>query len=149
MAGTGPRQASLPLRDLKSWLWIPIPVLGSIYPIARMNGITNQDLSNSRNEYMRARFAEAFARKPPLLYAAATTTTAGVQGPSATYTIVSGSASSITRTRSATSPTRCMPQGKPGFMRFDVDRRGAVRLSVHVINKSGPQEQFAIWLTEP
>jgi hypothetical protein len=33
-------------------------------------------------------------------------------------------------------------------MRFDVDRRNRVRLSVHVIDKEGAREAFAIWLTE-
>jgi hypothetical protein len=139
-----------PLRSVKSWLWIPIPVLGSIYPIARMAGITNQDLANSRNEFMRAEFAKAFAAHPPLLYAAGHDHNLQVfKGPSAKYTIVSGSG--IINHQSAVhyKGGSLFAARKPGFMRFDVDRSGRVRLSVHVINKDGPAEQFAIWLTEP
>lgn len=139
-----------PLRDFKRWLWIPLPVLGSIYPVARMLGVTNQDLANGRNEYMRRRLGEAFAVKPPLLYAAGHDHNLQVfQGPHAKYTIVSGSGivdhQTAVRYRSGT----LYAARKPGFMRFDVDRRGRVRLSVHVISKTGPEEPFAIWLTEP
>jgi hypothetical protein len=139
-----------PLRDVRHWLWIPIPILGSIYPIARMNGITNQDLSNSRNEYMRAQFARAFAGHPPLIYAAGHDHNLQVfNGPSARYTIVSGSGIVDHQDAVRYKSNTLYAARKPGFMRVDVDRRGAVRLSVHVINKTGPQEMFAIWLTEP
>ena len=139
-----------PLRDVKSWLWIPLPILGSIYPLARMSGITNQDLSNSRNEYMRAQLGRAFARNPPLLYAAGHDHNLQVfKGPFAKYTIVSGSGIVDHQSAVRYKGNTLYAARKPGFMRFDVDRRGRVRLSVQVINKTGPQEHFAIWLTEP
>ncbi len=139
-----------PLRALKRWLWIPLPVLGSIYPIARMNGITNQDLSNSRNEFMRAELAKAFAKNPPLLYAAGHDHNLQVfKGPSARYTIVSGSGIVDHQEAVRYKSNTLYAARKPGFMRVDVDTRGRVRLSVHVINKTGPEEQYAIWLTEP
>lgn len=62
-------QHIFPLRDWKSWLWIPLPVIGSIYPLARMNGITDQDLSGGRNQAMREALDSAFAAHPPLVYA--------------------------------------------------------------------------------
>ena len=81
-----------PLREVKSWLWIPLPIIGAIYPLARMNGISSQDLSGSKNEYMRARLAEAFAEHPPLLYAAGHDHNLQVfRGPDAKFSIVSGS----------------------------------------------------------
>jgi len=139
-----------PLRAVRRWLWLPLPVLGSIYPIARMNGITNQDLSNSRNEFMRAEFARAFAKNPPLLYAAGHDHNLQVfKGPSAKYTIVSGSGIIDHQEGVHYRSNSLYAARKPGFMRFDVDQSGRVRLSVQVINKTGPQEQFAIWLTEP
>lgn len=139
-----------PLRDYKPWLWIPLPVLGSIYPIARMLGITNQDLPNSRNEYMRRRLAEAFALKPPLLYAAGHDHNLQVfRGPHAKYTLVSGSGIVDHQDAVRYKGTTLYAASKPGFMRFDVDRRGRVRLSAQVINDTGPAEHFAIWLTDP
>lgn len=139
-----------PLRELKSWLWVPFPILGSIYPVSRMLGITNQDLPNGRNEYMRERLGEAFAKNPPLLYAAGHDHNLQVfRGPYAQYTIVSGSGVINHQEAVRYKSNTLYAARKPGFMRFDVDRRGRVRLSVHVINKTGPEEHFAIWLTEP
>lgn len=139
-----------PLRAYKRWLWLPLPVIGSAYPVARMLGVTNQDLSNGRNEYMRRRFAEAFAANPPLLYAAGHDHTLQVfRGPSAKFSIVSGSG--IINHQDGVGWTRqtLYAESVPGFMRFDVDRSGRVRLSVTTTRKTGSRESFAIWLTEP
>ena len=35
-----------PLRAVAKWLWIPLPIIGSAYPIARRSGISRQDFSN-------------------------------------------------------------------------------------------------------
>ncbi|HLF13348.1 MAG TPA: metallophosphoesterase, partial [Bacteroidota bacterium] len=34
-----------PLRNINSWLWLPLPVLGSAYPIARASGYSEQDVT--------------------------------------------------------------------------------------------------------
>lgn len=139
-----------PLRGFKRWLWIPIPILGSIYPIARMNGITSQDLSNSRNEFMRSEFGRAFAKNPPILYAAGHDHNLQVfHGPYAKYSIVSGSGIIDHQEATRYKDSTLYAARKPGFMRFDVTKAGKVRLSVQVIDQSGPAESFAIWLTEP
>ncbi len=138
-----------PLRDVKSWLWVPLPIIGAIYPLARMNGITSQDLSGSRNEHMRAEFAAAFAEHPPLLYAAGHDHNLQVfRGPDAKFSIVSGSGIIDHQEAVKYKDNTLYAARKPGFMRFDVDRTGRVRLSVHVIDKEGPREAFAMDLTE-
>ncbi len=38
-----------PLRKLVPWLWLPLPGIGSLYPVSRMLGISDQDLSGERN----------------------------------------------------------------------------------------------------
>ena len=40
-----------PLTDLESWLWLPLPFIGSLYPLARTNGYSSQDVSS--DEYQR------------------------------------------------------------------------------------------------
>ena len=35
-----------PLREFRKWLWLPLPIIGSAYPLARQNGISPQDLSS-------------------------------------------------------------------------------------------------------
>jgi hypothetical protein len=139
-----------PLRGWKRWMWLPVPILGSAYPVARMLGITNQDLSNGRNEYMRRRLGEAFAANPPLLYAAGHDHNLQVfKGPYAKYSIVSGSGTVNHQEGVGWKKDTIYAEAAPGFMRVDVDRRGRVRLSVTKTEKTGPSESMAIWLTEP
>src|SRR5207244_13343176 len=59
-----------PLRDLKSWLWVPLPLIGSVYPLAREGGISSQDAPSAAYRRMRAALDSAFAGAPPLVYAA-------------------------------------------------------------------------------
>ena len=118
--------------------------------MARKLGITSQDLSNGRNEYMRRRFAEAFADHPPLLYAAGHDHNLQVfKGPDAKYSIVSGSGIMDHQEGVGWKKETIYAEAAPGFMRFDVDRRGRVRLSVTKTELTGPKESMAIWLTEP
>src|SRR3989441_1671350 len=43
-----------PLREVKSWLWIPLPLIGFTYPIARESGISSQDAPSTAYRRMRA-----------------------------------------------------------------------------------------------
>lgn len=139
-----------PLRGWKRWLWIPFPVIGSIYPMARKLGITSQDLSNGRNEYMRRRLGEAFAKNPPLLYAAGHDHNLQVfKGPYAKYSIVSGSGIIDHQEGVGWKKETIYAEAAPGFMRLDIDRQGRARLSVTKTEKTGSSESMSIWLTEP
>ena len=141
-----------PLTSFKRWLWIPLPLLGSLYPSARREGLFgySQDLNARANRHMRLQLARAMASHPPLLYAAGHDHNLQVlRGPVAKYTIVSGvgmdhHSSSVGWMRR----TLFASQG-PGFMRVDTDRRGRVRLSVYDHDIGGWHEKLAIWLTEP
>jgi len=138
-----------PLRAFKKWLWVPLPVLGSIYPIARANGITSQDLSGSANERMRAAFGRALAGHPPLLYAAGHDHTLQVfEGPFARYTVVSGAGIENHEGAVGWGKGAVFASDSPGFMRLDVDRSGRVRLSVTEVQSHGAREAFGLWLAE-
>ncbi len=63
------RQHLFPLTDLKPWLWIPLPLIGSAYPAARNAGASAQDLSGEANVKMRATLQRAFEGRAPLVYA--------------------------------------------------------------------------------
>jgi hypothetical protein len=36
-----------PLTNVVPWLWLPLPIIGSAYPLARMNGYSPQDVSSA------------------------------------------------------------------------------------------------------
>ncbi len=137
-----------PLTNLVDWLWIPLPIVGSIYPLARGSGITSQDLSNSDNKHMRAALDSVFAIHRPLIYAAGHDHSLQVlEGETARYFIVSGASTvdhysevgRIEQTRYAKAGT--------GFIRIDFTSRGSARLAVVVVDEDGTAvEEYSAWL---
>ena len=139
-----------PLRALKKWLWIPLPVLGSIYPIARANGITSQDLSGGANERMRAALGQAMTANPPLLFAAGHDHALQVfRGPFARFSVVSGAGINHHQEAVGWNDATLYASSRPGYMRVDVSPGGRVRLAVIEVQDSGAREAAAFWLKEP
>jgi hypothetical protein len=59
-----------PLTRAVKWLWIPLPVIGSLYPVLRWNVIKHPEDHNSPEfKNMRSQLLEAFRIKKPLIYA--------------------------------------------------------------------------------
>ena len=141
-----------PLRAIRKWLWIPLPGLGSIYPLARADGISSEDLSGRANERMRAAFGRAFEGHPPLLYAAGHDHNLQVfRGPGARYSVVSGAGIAEHEGGVGWGRGAVFASDAAGFMRLDVGPggRGSIRLSVTVVESGGAREAFGIWLVEP
>lgn len=60
-----------PLTLAKGWLYVPLPVIGSLYPISRRFLIRHdQDVFGDRNRHMRHEIGEVLRRHRPLFYAA-------------------------------------------------------------------------------
>ncbi|MGH7530280.1 MAG: metallophosphoesterase, partial [Gemmatimonadales bacterium] len=137
-----------PLRAVKPWLWIPLPLIGSIYPIARANGISSQDASSAAYGRMRAALGRGFAAAPPLVYAAGHEHALQVIGGSAArYLLVSGGGTfGHTSAITALDSTRFARRAS-GFMRIDVLRDRRARLAVTVVDAAGNRtEAFSLWL---
>ncbi len=137
-----------PLRAVKKWAWLPLPILGSAYPVARASGVSSQDLSGGANERMRAKLAGAMAGQPPLIWVSGHEHNLQVfQGTTARNLLVSGSGyyghggfvqwSDSTRYASDAS----------GYMRVEVLNDGRVWLSVIEVSERGAtREAYAAWL---
>ena len=137
-----------PLRELRKWLWLPLPIVGSAYPLARQNGISTQDLSSRRYRHLRDSLASVFRDAPPLAFLAGHDH--GLQvlsGGAVRHVLVSGSGSydhnnavkRLDRTRYAAA--------RPGFMRVDILGDGRLRLRVLLVDADGrTTEAFATWL---
>jgi hypothetical protein len=139
-----------PFRALKKWLWIPLPGLGSIYPIARANGITSQDLSGAANERMRAALGRAMAAHPPLLFAAGHEHTLQLfRGPFARFSAVSGAGMNNHEGAVGWRDSTLYASSGPGYMRVDISSGGRVRLAVIEVRETGTREAAAFWLQEP
>lgn len=139
-----------PLRNLVSWLYLPLPIIGSLYPIARMNGISDQDFSGARNEHMRQRLGEAFAARPPRVIASGHEHTLQVLGDSTLPThLVSGSGYDGHVERVAWGDDSRYAASTAGFMRLDRLADGRVRLAVLRPSGAGVEELHSEWLPAP
>jgi len=141
-----------PLRNINPWLWIPLPLIGSAYPIARVEGISRQDIPSRAYGRMLVALDSAFAGAPPsvppLVYAAGHEHTLQViAGTSARYVLVSGAGTfghidhvmALDSTRFARSAS--------GFMRVEFLRDGRARLGVIIVDRGGSAtEEFGLWL---
>ena len=137
-----------PLRNVKKWLWVPLPIIGSIYPLARRNGISDQDLSSDAYRHLIESLESVFREEPPLAFVAGHDH--GLQvlsGPGARHVLVSGSGSYDHNNAVKKLARTIYASDEPGFMRVDVLRDGRVRLGVLAVDDEGrPREAFAMWL---
>ena len=149
-----------PLRNVESWLWVPLPLIGSLYPFARTMGISNQDISGKRYGAMRRALEAVFAEHPPLAIASGHDHHLQVirggrpKVTNATYQLVSGAGilghTSIVRRIDGS----VFEREAAGFMRMDVTRDGRVRLSVTTVVEAGRRKEgesaevYSAWLTE-
>jgi hypothetical protein len=142
------RQHVFPLTDARSSLYIPLPGIGSLYPLARRAGTSAQDMHSRANARMRESLEKVLRARPPLVYAAGHEHSQQVfEGGAARYVLVSG-----TGIYGHSTPVRRLPSTRyasrrAGFMRLDVERGGRVRLGVLEVDGRGEAaEGWAAWL---
>jgi len=138
-----------PLTHLEDWLWLPLPILGSVYPLSRNLGISHQDLSGGPYRRMVQRLDSVLARHPPLLFAAGHEHTLQVlQGKRPYAVLVSGRGAADHDNPLTTAPSMVFGDVHPGFMRVDLLVDGRVRLGVlRAAEREGaPEEVFSCWL---
>lgn len=58
-----------PLRNLNEDLWIPLPLIGSLYPLIRGMGVSSQDISSTRYTNMISKIEAVIVKEPSLVYA--------------------------------------------------------------------------------
>jgi len=127
-----------PLRSRKSWLWIPLPGLGSIYPWARRTGVSDQDLGGVRNRKMREAFEGVFAKHAPLIYAAGHDHNLQVlAGKDAKYLLVSGAGYYGHVSRTVWTNETLFAQEASGYMTLEIEATGPPRLGVVTVQADG------------
>jgi hypothetical protein len=142
------RKHIFPLRSVASWLWVPLPGVGSIYPTARANGFSEQDLSSPVNRVMREALGRGMTQPRPLVYAAGHEHNLQViRGNSARWLLVSGAGIFNHTSWVTSSDSTAFAAQAAGFMRLDVVHGGRVRLSVIEVAANGDaREAFSLWL---
>jgi len=138
-----------PLTERKKWLWVPLPGLGSIYPLARRSGVSPQDVSNDVNQAMRDALEKVLAERPPLAYASGHEHTLQVLDKPALARLLLVSGTGI---YGHVSPVSELPETRyaasaSGFMRLDLTTNGRARLGVLVVDRdSTTHERYCRWV---
>lgn len=139
-----------PLKEVFEWgAFVPLPVIGSIYPFARAGGISRQDVGNGMYRAMRAALEDAIRPSHPLVWAGGHDHNLQVlEGRGSTrWQIVSGSgyyghgahAGWLARTRYASDHS--------GFVRLDALADGRIRAAVIEVNERGEwHEAWSSWM---
>lgn len=63
------RDHIFPLTNLNEYLWIPLPIIGSLYPLIRGSGISNQDIGHDEYRNMKNRIETILSKYSGLVYA--------------------------------------------------------------------------------
>jgi len=125
------REHIFPLRVFQRDLWIPLPVIGSIFPISRQLGVTDTDMmSASYREYLQAAKA-LFSPGHPTLVAAGHEHSLQVHiDPTGVFHAVSGAGSTSKVDYVRDMKSDLMSLAAPGYMRLDVYGDSTLRLNV-------------------
>lgn len=136
-----------PLRELEPWLWVPLPIIGSAYPIARQNGISAQDMSNGKYRRWLGTVTGAIAVKPPTIYAAGHDHSLQVLSDTLIPTVVvSGAGYYNHRDPVGRGEDTRFAASKSGYVRVDRLKDGRLRLGVIVVDAKGAREEYSEWL---
>jgi calcineurin-like phosphoesterase family protein len=132
-----------PLRNIAPWLWLPLPLVGSLYPAIRSRGISRQDASSRIYRRMVGAFRRAFADAPPALYAAGHEHNLEVIAQRGSpLELVSGGGIYGHNGRAARIPGSLLARQASGFARLDVPRTGAARLAVLEVDRAGRSHEI-------
>ncbi len=139
------RQHLFPLTDAKRGLWLPLPLIGSIYPKSRESGASPQDQASREYRHMRESLARAAADHPPLAWAAGHEHALQViESPDWGRVLVSGTGSFGHTSHVENVPGSLYRASRAGYMRIDFLRDGTRRLGVIEVAKDGSsRESFA------
>jgi hypothetical protein len=127
-----------PLRRLRSWLWLPLPLVGSAYPLSRQAGITDQDLTSAAYRRMIEAFDAVLRPRRPLVWAAGHDHNLQLlRHDSARHVIVSGAGIFGHTQPMRKAPALVWNSDAAGFMRLHVAANGPVRLTALAVDRSG------------
>jgi hypothetical protein len=137
------KQHLFPLTDFWPWAWLPLPIIGSAYPLSRQLGVTGTDVANEDYTiYLNAVYTAATPRAPVLVAAGHEHSLQVHRDAVGIFYAVSGAGSTKKVDRVEPMETLLMSEAKPGYMRLDVHRNGSLELDVIGVERSGPRSLF-------
>jgi hypothetical protein len=140
-----------PLLNLNPYLWIPLPVVGSLYPLFRLLGITRQDITNPTYKYYINNFKSILSKYKNLAFASGHEHSLQIlEGASGNFYLISGFGTSTHDSNITTDVNTVYADDEQGFIQVDILKDGRARCSVfQVEEESGSwSEIFTMWLNE-
>ena len=137
-----------PLRLVLPGLWLPLPLIGSLYPSARQYGVSSQDVGSRAYQRLIRALRRAFAGRAPALYAAGHEHNLEViAGGPAGVQLVSGGGIYNHTGRAVRIRGTLFADQASGFARLDVPFAGKARLAIMEVTAEGQShEVFATWV---
>ena len=141
----GLKQHVFPLTDWKKGLFIPLPLVGSAYPLSRGSGLTPQDIPSNEYRRMREALARGMRGRMPLAWASGHEHVLQViESREWGRVLVSGSGIYGHVTYVKNVEGSLYRAARSGFMRIDFLRDGRRRLGVIEVREDGGyREAFA------
>jgi hypothetical protein len=138
-----------PLQIVVPGLWLPLPFLGSLYPAARQNGISSQDIPSVAYQRLIGALRKAFAAAQPELYAAGHEHNLQViSGDTGPLELVSGAGIFGHSGRAVRVKGSLFAHQASGFARLDIPWSGRPRLAILEVNAAGASREVFSTLVE-
>ena len=142
------RMHLFPLLALDRFLWIPFPVIGSVYPLARISGFYPQDTANELYKDFIERMEKVLSKYHKIIYASGHEHSIQVlNGINDNIYLISGFGTSIHINSLTYGDKSILSIHSPGFMQLDFLKNGKVRLGVYTVSDDyTSSEAFSMWL---
>ncbi len=137
------RHHLFPLTDFVDWAWLPLPVIGSLYPISRRLGVTGTDVDSRQYANYIIGIYQAWTPRGPMLVAAGHEHSLQVhRDVLGMFYAVSGAGSAKKVNRVEKLDTALMAAAEPGFMRLDVLSDGTMSLETLAVDDDARTESI-------
>jgi Outer membrane protein/protective antigen OMA87 len=131
----GIKQHIFPFTDIKKYLYIPMPVIGSIYPISRSVFGSPQDLKHPTYVNMSNDVRDVIKEHPHVIYAAGHEHTLQLLHDSSNYYVVSGAGCKTTRVEDSRKSD--FTASKLGFALLEVSKAKNVKITYYTLDEEG------------
>lgn len=139
----GLKQHIFPLTDWRKKLYVPLPVIGSIYPISRSIFGSHQDMGYPAYQNMIAKVQAAIKLHPNIIFAAGHDHSLQLLKDSTRHYIVSGSGCQTSRVED--SKKSLFVRDSMGYAVVEVSKNRNVRVKFYIVdfNTGTPREAFS------
>ena len=134
------KQHIFPLTDVKPKLYIPLPIIGSIYPITRGIFGTTEDMSHPLYTEMISDIEKIIKTHQNVIYVAGHEHTLQLIKDSGYYYIVSGAASKSTRVSKG--KNSLFASDKKGFVTLDISKNKNVSTTFYTVDSEKVKQEF-------